>query len=145
VLLFGCASAKMIPGTKIPDNDENRGILKVVERYRQAMERRDATMLMALAHPWYTENSATGNGEFDYGYEGLKKVIQQRLAPVRAVRYGIAYKSLSRNGNRAYVEVFIDASYQMTTEMGDRWERKTDDNRFELLWDGKSWRFLSGM
>ena len=144
-LLFGCASTNTIQGTKIPDTEENRAILKTIERYRQAMERRDVVLLVALAHPWYTEHSATGNGQYDYGYEGLKKVIQTRMAALKGVRYGLEYRSITRKANRAYVEVFIDASYRMVAENGDLWERKTDYNRFELLWDGKSWRFLSGM
>jgi hypothetical protein len=142
-LLLGCATTDYIQGTKIPDTEENRAIVKTVERYRQAMERRDVVTLIALAHPWYTQRGGTG-GQDDYGYEGLKKVIQKRLGATKAVRYGIAYKKLTRNGSRAYVDVYIDASYQLAAETGDRWDRHQDDNRFELIWDGKTWRFLSG-
>jgi len=145
LLIFGCASTQHIRGTEIPDTEENRAVLKAVERYRQAMERRDAVALVSLAHPWYTENSGTAGGQDDYGYEGLKKIIATRLAALKAVRYGMEYRSVSRSGNRAYVEVFIDASFQIVADTGDRWERKQDYNRFELLWDGKNWRFLSGM
>jgi len=144
-LVLGCATTKQIQGTKIEDTEENRAILRVIEKYRQAMERRDEVALVALAHPWYTERSGTTKAHDDYGYEGLKKVIKTRLAALTAVRYGIEYRTITRKGDRAYVEVFIDASFQIVSETGDRWERKADYNRFELIWDGKSWRFLSGM
>lgn len=140
-----CASTDYINDTKIEDTPENRELLKVLERYRRAMERRDTAALLAMAHPWYFEDSGTSKGDDDYGYEGLKQVLQKRMDQVKSVRYGMQYKKARIKGNRARVQVFIDASFQMTTENGDKWQRKVDDNELELLKDDRGWRFLAGM
>ncbi len=47
----GCKDAPTIPGTEIPDTDENREILRVVERYRTAFVRRDAAGVLAIQYP----------------------------------------------------------------------------------------------
>ena len=69
----GCATVNTIPGTKVADTKSNREILDVCERYRHAMEDRDATTLLSLAHPNYYEDSGTPLASDDYGYEGLKE------------------------------------------------------------------------
>ena len=56
VALCGCANYAVIPGTKVIDTKVNREILEVCEKYRRAMEERDAPTLLALAHPNYYED-----------------------------------------------------------------------------------------
>jgi hypothetical protein len=146
VLWFaGCATVNLIPGTKVPDNKANREILDICERYRHAMEDRDPATLLALAHPSYYEDSGTPGGADDYGYEGLKEVLQKRLAQVKTLRYNIEYRRVQIQGHHAQVDIRYDASFQLATEMGDRWERKQNDKRIELENDGKRWLIIAGM
>ena len=141
----GCATVSLIPGTKVPDNKVNREILDVCERYRHALEDRDATTLLALAHPHYYEDSGTPNANDDYGFDGLKEVLQKRMAALKTVRYNIEYRKIEITGRRANVDIRYDASFQLATEMGDRWERKLNDKRLELENDGKRWLIIAGM
>ncbi len=141
----GCATVNTIPGTKVADTKANREILDVCERYRHAMEDRDATTLLALAHPNYYEDSGTPKGDDDYGYEGLKQVLMARMAQLRTLRYNIEYRKVTLEGHRALVDIRYDASFQLATEMGDRWERKQNDKRIELENDGRRWLIISGM
>jgi hypothetical protein len=134
-----------IPGTTVADTKLNRELIEVCERYRHALEDRDAATLLALAHPHYYEDSGTPKGEDDYGYEGLKQVIATRLSALRSVRYNVEYRDIAVHGNRAHVDIRYDASFQLATEMGDRWERKQNDKRLELEHDGRRWLFLAGM
>jgi hypothetical protein len=140
-----CATVNVIPGTKVADTRPNREILDVCERYRHAMEDRDAVALLALAHPNYYEDSGTPKGDDDYGYEGLKDVLSRRLAALRTVRYNIEYRKVEIEGHHARVDIRYDASFQLATEMGDRWERKQNDKRIELENDGKRWLIIAGM
>jgi len=144
-LASGCAPLAVIPGTRVADTKLNREIVDVCEKYRHAMEDRDGATLLALAHPQYFEDSGTPGGSDDYGFEGLKDVLSKRLAAVKTLRYNIEYRKVEVDGTRARVEIRYDASYQMATEMGDRWERKQNDKRLELENDGKRWLFIAGM
>jgi hypothetical protein len=143
--LAGCATINVIPGTKVPDTKSNRELLEVVERYRHAMEDRDATTLLSLAHPNYYEDSGTPGGSDDYGYDGLKDVLSKRLSALRTLRYNIEYRRVHIEGHHAEVDIRYDASFQLATEMGDRWERKQNDKRIELENDGKRWLIIAGM
>jgi hypothetical protein len=141
----GCAHVNVIPGTRVEDTKANREILDVVERYRRAMEERDTVTLLALAHPNYYEDSGTPKGDDDYGYEGLREVLQRRVAALRTVRYNIEYRKITVEGHHAQVDIRYDASFQIATEMGDRWERKQNDKRIELENDGHRWLIIAGM
>jgi hypothetical protein len=141
----GCATMNVIPGTKVSDTKANREILDICERYRHAMEERDATTLLALAHPNYYEDSGTPKGDDDYGYDGLKDVLSKRLAALKTLRYNIEYRKVAIEGHHAQVDIRYDASFQIATEMGDRWERKQNDKRLELENDGKRWLIIAGM
>jgi hypothetical protein len=145
VAASGCGTLAQIPGTTVTDTKVNREVLEVCEKYRHALENRDGPTLLALAHPNYYEDSGTPKGDDDYGYEGLKTVIASRVASLRAVRYNMEYRSVEVHGNRAQVDIRYDASYQLATDMGDRWERKQNDKRLELENDGRRWLFTAGM
>ena len=140
-----CAIVNVIPGTKVPDSRINREILDVCEKYRHALEDRDSATLLTLAHPNYYEDSGTPKGDDDYGYEGLKEVLSKRLAALKTVRYNIEYRKVAIEGHHALVDIRYDASFQLATEMGDRWERKQNDKRLELENDGKRWLIIAGM
>jgi hypothetical protein len=144
-LTIACATVVVIPGTTVVDTRTNREILEVCERYRHALEDRDASTLLALASPSYYEDSGTPKGDDDYGYEGLKLVLQKRLSALRTVRYNIEYRKIEVEGSHAKVDIRYDASFQLATEMGDRWERKQNDKRIELESDGRRWLIVSGM
>src|SRR5687768_1042444 len=76
----GCAGRSgNIRGTKIPDTRENRQIIETVERYRMALERRDAPALIAMASPRYWEDGGTVKADDDYGYDGLRQVLATSL------------------------------------------------------------------
>jgi hypothetical protein len=141
----GCATPHNIQGTRVVDTPENRAVLEVCEKYRHALEDRDAETLISLASPQYFEDSGTPKADDDYGYDGLKQVILARLAALKAVRYNIEYRTIDVHADKAHVDIRFDASFQIATEMGDRWERKQNEKRLELVNNGKRWLFLSGM
>jgi hypothetical protein len=140
-----CATVAVIPGTTVVDNKVNRELVDVCERYRHALEDRDAATLLTMASPSYFEDSGTPKGDDDYGYGGLKLILQKRLGALRTLRYNIEYRKIEVEGSHAKVDIRYDASFQIATEMGDRWERKQNDKRIELENDGRRWLIVSGM
>lgn len=142
--LGGCATLSLIPGTKIPDTPQSREILARCEEYRLAMEQRDAAKLLSMADPNYYEDSGTPSGSDDYGFPGLKHVLESRLAALRWLRFLIRYRELHVSGDRASVDIRYDISFQLLTEVGEKWERRQNEKRLELKHEGNRWMFLSG-
>ena len=55
-------------------------------------------------------------------------------------------RQTTRDGvNVRVVDVRYDISFQLMTELGERWERKQSEKRIELVRDDSHWLFVSGM
>lgn len=146
-VLGGCAAhVEYIPGTKVPNSNENQTLIGRVEEYRLAVERKDSAALLLMASKHYWEDAGTQTGADDYGYQGLVKVLGGRFQKVDSIRYSMRYMNIERHGGRAFVDVLIDASFSHKNAQGqDVRSDMRDQNRFVLEWDGKKWMFLSGM
>src|SRR5512147_843774 len=107
VAMGGCVKEKYIPYTRVIDTPQNREVLKVVEAYRLAIERKDAPALLLMASPDYFEDSGTPNADDDYNYDGLKQVLARRLTQVEQVRYSLQYMKIEVKDKVAHVDVYI--------------------------------------
>jgi hypothetical protein len=141
----GCAHPEYFPGTTILRNDQNRKIIETIETYRRRMVERNVEGLLLLAAPTYFEDSGTPRSDDDYGYEGLRHVLMNRLKRVKSLRYDIEYRSIRVTGREAEVEVFVDGSFELAAESGDRYRRVNDYHRFKLEQEDDRWKFTSGM
>lgn len=154
VALTACAAQpRMIGSSKIKDTPFNRGVLETIENYRTAMERQDTPALLLMASKQYREDGGTPSGSDDYGYDGLRAVLTDRLSKVSDVRYSMRYVAMRTNcggspstGCRASVEALVDASFTVIDAMGnERRPDMRDQSEFVLEWTGEKWLFLSGM
>jgi hypothetical protein len=147
------ATVQYVPGTKVPYSSANKSVLDACEEYRMAVERADADALMLMAGKQYWEDSGTPSGSDDYGYDGLRNVLTTRLQKASDIRYSMRYLAVHQSctdelkpGCRAAVDVMIDASFTVTSAMGQpKRPDKRDQNQLVLEWDGHRWLFLSGM
>lgn len=153
-MVSGCKKEPTIPGTEIPDTPENRDVLAVLERYRTAFVRRDATGVLAAAHPTYYDTAGTDDPGDDLEYSELGPVLRARMAQLEAVRFTIDYLEIHVNKDRASVRVWIDASFRLVpvvdgasgdVKIDGRHTRKQDHAMFELVRDGRAWRITRGM
>ena len=135
-----------IPGTRVPQSQDNQQIVDRLEDYRMAVERRDAAALVLMASKHYWDDAGTPEGTDDYGYQGLQQILTGRFQKVKAIRYSMRYMNIARRGDRALVDVLIDASFTVQDPRGDDLRRDLrDQNQFVHEWDGRHWLFLSGM
>ena len=143
----GCAHVEYIPGTSVVKNEQNQEIIDTIEQYRARLVSRKVEELLVLASDRYFEDSGTPRSDDDYGYQGLREVLTKKLQRVKSIRYDIEYRSITVNGSRATVEVFIDGSFELAADSGDRYRRVNDYHKFELEKDKSTehWKFLSGM
>lgn len=145
--LGGCsAHVEVIPGTQVPKTGDNQNLINRVEDYRMAVERKDTAALLMMASKKYWEDAGTSAGGDDYGFQGLSEVLSSRYQQADAIRYSMKYMSIKRKGNRAFVDVLVDASFSVKNARGVEIRADMrDQNQFILEWDGKQWLFLSGM
>ena len=147
IALAGCgAEMEYIPGTRVGNSAENQALIDRIENYRMAVERKDASALVLMASKRYWEDAGTPSGSDDYGYQGLQEILTGRFQQVDAIRYSMKYVNVSRKGDKAFVDVLIDASFTVKDARGQEMRADMrDQNQFVLEWDGKQWLFVSGM
>jgi hypothetical protein len=141
----GC-SREYLPNTDVEDTDFNRKIVEFCEDYRHAVERKNTSLLLKLAHEKYYEDGATIDTSDDLDLVGLKGYLESKFRDVKTIRYEIRYRNVSLGRNQEiYVDFTYSASYQVPTAKGDVWRRTVADNRLALVPSGETYRILSGM
>ncbi len=144
--LSGCNKQKLIPNTKVADTPLNRDILRVVEKYRRAAVKRDAAGILALVHPSYQDNSGTAKPDDDLDFESLKKFLAMQYKNTAKIRMRIVYEKVKVKGREAHVDTWIDATFIYKHPDGSPYyKRVADAQRFTLVKDNTTWRFLSGL
>ena len=140
-----CAHQRYLPGTQVVDSEDNRAVLATIEQYRERLVEKNVEGVLLLASDRYFEDSGTPSAEDDYGYDGLKFVLANRLTRLRSIRFDIQYRGIKVEGMRAEVEVFLSGAFELVGESRDSYRRVGDHHHFVLERTGDKWKFLSGM
>lgn len=139
--------ARHVPGTLIADTPENRRVVSVVEKYRQAMMIGNVDALIALVHPNYYDPAGTVQTHDDYDYKKIVIAIRSRIKRVKAVQYRIQIRKIRWvSGKRVELDVSIQASFKMPLPRGrSRVFQRTDLVRMILVDLKGRWLFVRGM
>jgi hypothetical protein len=152
-MVMGCKGGPTIPGTEIPDTEDNRQILAVLERYRTSFISRDAAAVLATAHPTYLDTAGTDDPSDDTTYAELAPLLRRRLSQLDSIRFTIDYLEILGEGDRAVVRVWIDASFRfkpLLDAFGEPrpsppFSRVMDHAEFELVREGDTWLIVRGI
>jgi hypothetical protein len=140
-----CAHPNFYPGTTILRTEDTQKILDTIDQYRTRLAERNVDGLFVMASEKYREDSGTPRSDDDYGYEGLRQVLKTRLSRVKSIWYEIDMRDIRIRGQEADVDVFLNGSFELAAQSGDRYRRVNDYHRFVLEKQGDRWKFLSGM
>lgn len=143
-LATACA-ARQLPGTNIDDTRDNRGVFEAIQQYVQAMDRRDAAAVVALAAPDYFDDAATPAPEDDVDRATLARTLPEDLAKVDAVKLEIQVRKIAVQGDRAIAEVFYDGWYRVKTANGVVPRRDSDVHQMHLRKVDGRWLFTRGL
>jgi len=146
-LLFAlvACSHSQIAGTNIDDTPENRAIIELFTRYRQALEARDPNGVLALAAPSYADPGDPGRGIGPTDYSSLQKKLQTDFAKVTGIRLEATVKELAVNGEQAHIDYFQVLRYAVATPTGEKWKSESDDARMKFVKVNGEWKIASGL
>jgi ketosteroid isomerase-like protein len=142
--LHACSTVRL-PGTDIPDVGDNRAIYDVLQRYRAAVERRDAAAVLDLVSATYFDDAGTPDPADDLDFVGLAKALPADLARVSGVRVELAVTGIELDGERATAYVRFDARYRVTTKVGEIAKAQADVSRIGLVRENNAWKIRSGL
>lgn len=143
---FACAHG-VIPGTQIPNTDENRQVYDVVQNTVNAMNARNAEALIALLSPRYFEDNGTADQSDDYGYEELtSKILPESMKVAEEIQLEVEVQDIVvSDDNRAHADVRYRSRIRLKLPSRTLWDTGRDFNRIELARENGVWRIVSGL
>jgi ketosteroid isomerase-like protein len=142
---LAACSPRRIPGTEIPDNDDTRGIAAAIERYRAAVERRDAPAVLALVSEKYFDDAGTPDPADDLDYAGLSKALPADLSRVTGLRVELKLTDIKVAGDKAQAFMRFDTRYRVSTRSGEVPKAEGDVSRIQLVREKDAWKIVSGL
>ena len=146
-LAFSAAcTPSMVPGTQIPDTRENRDLLKQVELYRQAVERKDApAVLDMVSESYYDTRGHPDDPSFHWDYNRLKTELAQRLTLVKDLRLEIIPRRIEIKKDHAQVVYLFTQDFIAQLPTGEVAKHESDLNRMEFQRINKKWLITRGL
>jgi hypothetical protein len=143
--LSACEAA-LIPNTRIEDTGDNREVVEFIEKYRLAIETRNANALLALASANYFDDMGTPAGTDDIDYDGLKQGLGRLREEVLGARYQISYRAVTFDTeSRVLVDMLYTGWFRINTGDGPVWKRRLEPHRIVLAREDGHLRIVSGM
>ncbi|MCG3173557.1 MAG: hypothetical protein GMKNLPBB_01754 [Myxococcota bacterium] len=148
VFLFAGCSAKLIPNTQIKDTPDSREIVTQVERYRLAMQDRNAESLLRLVSRNYFDNAGTPDPSDDYNYAGLVQFLANEFRDVEALQMDIVILALNfEEGDKgvAHLDYKYESRFQVKYPSGSKWDSVQKKKRMKFVREGDHWLISSGL
>lgn len=139
-----CAHSK-IPGTGIDDSEENRQIFKLVEEYKQAVERMDTDAIMSLVSPRFYENNGNVDASDDYDFRGLESNLRSNFEHTKRIQLTLRVDDVQVEEQTAFAEVFYQIRAHNEYPAGLKWETGSDRTRLQFERVDDQWRIVAGL
>ncbi|RYZ39655.1 MAG: nuclear transport factor 2 family protein [Myxococcaceae bacterium] len=146
VFLLAACAPKRIPGTELQDTDDTRAILSVMERYRAALEARDAKAIQALVSPKFRDDGGTEDAEDDLTAANIGPHMVSLFSKVQnpKVEINVRRVEFSENEELASAIYYWNASWRMPgLNARPQQDSELEQMVFEKV-DG-TWKILSGI
>lgn len=145
VLLLAACTPRNIPGTQIPDTEDSRAILKVMEHYRVALEARDAKAIQQLTSKSFRDNAGTEAPEDDLTYDNLPQALPALFSRLESPRVDLDIRQVDvRKNGVATVIYYWNASWRVPGLL-DRPQRESELEQMILQKEDNQWRIVSGI
>lgn len=133
--------------SQIADTELNREVLDVLQKYRQALVRKDFGELNAMISDDYYDNGSTTNTtRDDYGKAQLSEFFEMLANHAENIQYRVMVKRVVVNDTEAFIDYEYRYAYQFKVGEEESWDAGVDVNRLELKRDpNDQWRIVSGL
>jgi hypothetical protein len=145
LLVPAACAPRNIPGTQLPDTQDSRAILDVMERYRSALEARDAKALQGLVSKSFRDNGGTEDPQDDLTYDNLPQALPALFSRMESprVEMDIRRVDVKPNGS-ASVIYYWNASWKMPGLL-EKAQRDSELEQMVLQKEGGDWKIVSGI
>lgn len=140
---IGCGS-RYIPGTEIERNENTEAIIKVMEKYRHAMEGRDTEALMSLVSPDFRDNAGSSAPDDDLDYRSLPEALRRRFEKIDNVHLEMDVREIEVKQNDAAAVYYYTLRWRMPG-LTNTAHSASDLKRMEFKRADGAWKIVSGI
>jgi ketosteroid isomerase-like protein len=144
LLLAAACAPRRIPGTEIADTDDSRAILAIMERYRTALEARDAKGIQALVSEDFREDGGTETPDDDLTYANLPTHMSILFQKVDNPKVDISVRRVDVQDDTATAIYYWNASWRMPSLTG-RPQSASELEQMVLKKINGEWKIVSGI
>lgn len=144
LLLAAACAPRRIPGTELPDTDDTRAILAIMERYRTALEARDAKAIQALVSPEFKEDAGTETPDDDLTYANLPERLANSFPKLDNPKVELSVRRVDVQDDAATAIYYWNASWRLPSLTN----RAQSDSELEQMVFKKTngeWKIISGI
>lgn len=132
--LVGC-KPDLIPGTNVEATEENRKVLDLLGKYRDAVMQRSADQVMGLVTQDYFEDNGTPDQTDDYGAAQLREKLDASFSRTKEIQLEIIVQQIEwPEGEDGPARVAFRYNQRALVDFpaGQKWITVTDVNRLVL-------------
>lgn len=119
--IAGCKS-RTLPHTNVPPTKENKRIVKFLEQYKAAFEKRSVEAIMELVAKDYNDNMGSEDPALHVGYLGLKERLEKAMPRIEEARLGIFIQHIAKLEKNMYEVVFyFNKHVLLDVPSGEKW------------------------
>ncbi|HYO51977.1 nuclear transport factor 2 family protein [Archangium sp.] len=144
LLMLAACSPRNIPGTQLPDTQDTRAIISVMERFRSALEARDAKALQQIVSKSFRDDAGTEDPQDDLTYDNLPQALPILFSRIESPRVDLDIRQVDVKKNGvATVIYYWNASWRMPGLL-DRPQRDSELEQMVLQKEDGQWLIVSG-
>jgi hypothetical protein len=144
LLLAAACASRRIPGTEIADTEDSRAILAIMERYRTALEARDAKAIQTLVAEDFREDGGTESLDDDLTHANLPAHMSNLFQKLDNPKVDISVRRVDIQDDMATAIYYWNASWRMPSLT----TRPQSDGELEQMVLKKingEWKIVSGI
>lgn len=145
LLVLSACGPHFIPGTQIADTRDSRAILDVMERYRSAVEARDAKALQALVSKSFRDNAGTEDPADDLTAENLDRVLPQMFARMDAPQVNLEIRRVDIKPDGMAQVIYYWSTNWRAPSLLDKTQRDSELEQMVLQKEDGDWRIVTGI
>jgi hypothetical protein len=147
-LLWSGCKGRVLPSTNVPPTADNKAVVKFLEQYKAAVEKRSVEAILEMVAKDYSDNMGSEDPSLQVDYLSLKERLEKTLPRIEDLRLGMFVQHIAKIEKDVFEVVFyFNQHILMDVPSGDKWtsikevsrmvlRRKHDKNspyQFEIL------------
>jgi hypothetical protein len=144
LLLTAACASKRIPGTELEDTDDTRAVLAVMERYRSALEAKDAKAIQGLVSKDFREDGGTETPDDDLSYANLGEHLANVFQALDNPKVELNIRRVDIQDEVATAIYYFSISWKMP-RLTNRGQSDSDLEQMVLQKIDGQWKIVSGI